>query len=182
MRILVGYASGFGATAEVAKEIAKVLSESHQVELHALGGVRSLDLYDAVVIGSSLRASRWLGGMTRFLSLFREDLANKPVAIFAVALTARTLEGSRRVLAESLPPLLERYPSVKPLSAQAFGGVLDYDRYNLVVRALMRKAAEREGWPTSGFQDYRDWQAIRAWAHELSASFSKMTSGKTVSS
>jgi menaquinone-dependent protoporphyrinogen IX oxidase len=91
------------------------------------------------------------------------------VAIFAVALTARTLDGSRRVLAESLPPLLARYPDLHPVSTQAFGGVLDYDRYNLAVRVLMRKAAEREGWPTSGFQDFRDWQAIRAWALQLSA-------------
>jgi len=45
---------------------------------------------------------------------------------------------------------------------------LDYDRYNFAVRMLMRRVAEREGWPTSGFQDYRDWQAIRAWARQIS--------------
>ena len=171
MRILVAYASGYGATAEVAKEIARLLGEAHAVEAHPLGMVRTLEAYDAVILGSSLRAGRWLGGMTRFLRRFREDLPAKRVAIFAVALTARTLDGSRRVLAESLPPLLARYPALRPVSTQAFGGVLDYDRYNLAVRAIMRKAAQREGWPTSGFQDFRDWEAIRAWAQELSALF-----------
>jgi len=122
VRVLVAYASGFGATAEIAKEIAKILAETHAVELHALSSVRSLAPYDAVVLGSSLRSGRWLGGMTRFLVRFRRDLSTRAVAIFAVSLTARSLEGSRRVLAESLPPLLARYPSLQPFATQAFGG------------------------------------------------------------
>jgi menaquinone-dependent protoporphyrinogen oxidase len=166
----------------VAKEIAKVLAECHAVEVHPLGVVRRLDTYDAVVIGSSLRAGRWLGGMTRFLQRFHEDMADKPVALFAIALTARTLEGSRRVLAESLPPLLARYPELKPFSVQAFGGVLDYNRYSLAVRAIMRAAARREGWPTSGFQDYRDWQAIRGWARELATRITRQAASSEVDS
>jgi menaquinone-dependent protoporphyrinogen oxidase len=174
MKILVAHASGFGATTEVAKEIAKILGEAHQVELLPVARVRSLEGYDAVVVGSSLRAGRWLGGLTRFVARFHRELPEKPLALFAVALTARTLEGSRRVLAESLPRLLGRYPQIRPVTTQAFGGVIDYERYNLAVRAIMRKAARDEGLPTSGFVDFRDWEAIRTWARDLSAQFSEM--------
>ncbi|NLO73695.1 MAG: hypothetical protein GX100_06235 [candidate division WS1 bacterium] len=168
MRVLIAYASGFGATAEVAKEIGKVLAESHTVEVQPMAKVQSLAPFDAVLLGSSIRAGRWLGGLPRFLQRFRRELETTPFAIFAVALTARTLEGSRRLLAESLPQLLQRFPELEPFASQAFGGVLDYDRYNLAVRMVMRRVAQSEGLPTSGLQDFRDWQAIRAWAQELS--------------
>lgn len=167
MRVLVAYASGFGTTAEVAREIADRLAHQHLVDLRTMATVRSLEPYDAVVIGSSLRAGRWLGAMNRFLSRFAKDLATKPVFIFTVALTARTREGSRRVLSENLPRLLARYPMIKPLSTEAFGGVVDYERYNLLVRGIVRKVAAEEGLPTSGIQDFRDWEAIRQWAEEI---------------
>lgn len=175
MKVLVTYASGFGATAEVAREIAQVLSQSHQVDLVPAGEVRSLEPYEAVVVGSSMRAGRWLGGLTRFLGRFHRELARRPLAFFAVCLTARTLEGSKRVLAENLPALLKRYPELHPIATVAFGGVIDFDRYNLAVRTIMRAAARQEGLPTSGFQDFRDWEAIRAWAAELGAKLSAGT-------
>ena len=167
MKILVAYVSGFGATAEVAKEIADILGRRHMVDLRTLSAVRSLESYDAVVLGSSLRAGRWLGAMNQFLHRFADELATKPVAIFTVALTARTLDGSRRVLAENLPRLLERYPRLKPMATEAFGGVVDYERYNVLLRGIMRKVALEEGLPTSGVQDFRDWEAIRRWAAEV---------------
>ena len=167
MRILVTYASGFGATAEVAKEIADLLGRRHVVEMHPLAAVRSLDRYEAVVLGSSLRAGRWLGAAPRFVSRFHEALAARPVAIFSLGLTAHTREGSRRVLRESLPKLLGRYPEIQPVATEAFGGVLNYERYNPVIRTIMRKVALQEGLPTSGFTDFRDWEAIRKWAEEL---------------
>ncbi len=167
MRVLVGYASGFGATAEVAKVIGQVLGEKHAVAVHPLGEVRSLEGYEAVVIGTSLRANRWLGGVSRFLSRFRHDLAKRPVALFCVCLTARTVEGGRRIVGESLPRLLARYPEIKPIAVEAFGGVLHFDKYNPLVRAVMRRAAAEEGLPTSGFVDYRDWETIRRWAAEV---------------
>ncbi len=176
MKILVAYVSGFGATAEVAKEIADILGRQHTVDLRTLSAVRSLEPYDAVVIGSSLRAGRWLGAMNRFLKRFAEDLASRPVAIFTVALTARTMEGSRRVLAENLPRLLERYPNLEPIATEAFGGVVDYDKYNVLVRGIMHKVAKEEGLPTSGVQDFRDWEAIRHWATELAE---KLAAGTT---
>ena len=168
MRVLVAHASGYGATQEVAKEIAGVLAHEHQVDLHPLGQVKSLEAYDAVVIGSSFRAGRWLGAMNRFLGRFQAELSRKLVVIFTVCLTARTQEGSRRVVGEFMPKLLARFPEVKPLTTEAFGGVLDFQRYSPVLRAMMRRVATQEGLPTAGLQDFRDWQAIRQWAQDLS--------------
>ena len=116
MKVLVAYVSGFGTTAGVAKEIADVLGRQHMVDLQTLSSVHSLDRYDAVVIGSSLRAGRWLGAMNKFLTRFREPLSRKPVAIFTVALTAHSQAGGRKVLAENLPRLLARYPEIKPMA------------------------------------------------------------------
>lgn len=179
MKILVAYASGYGATGEVAREIADILGRRHLVDLQPLGRVRSVDRYEAVVIGSSLRAGRWLGAMSRFVSRFHEALAERPLAVFAVALTARTREGSRRVLSEALPKLLGQYPQIKPIATEAFGGVLNYDRYNPLIRSIMRKVAAQEGLPTSGFQDYRDWEAIRQWAEKLAEQLAEADKGES---
>ncbi|HEY3397293.1 MAG TPA: flavodoxin domain-containing protein [Armatimonadota bacterium] len=167
MRILVAYVSGFGATEEVAKEIASILAHHHVVDLRPLNNVRSLDAYEAVVVGSSLRADKWLGGMFKFLSRFRTELAARPLAIFTIALTARTLDGSRRVVNESLPKLMARFPELHPVATEAFGGVLNFDKYNPVIRTIMRRVAQQEGLPTSGLSDFRDWEAIRHWAAQL---------------
>ena len=172
MKVLVAYVSGYGATAEVAKEIAQVLARDHQVEVKSAAAVKSLAPYEAVVLGSSMRTGRWLGGLPRFLGRFHRELTEKSLALFAVCLTARTLEGSRRVLSESLPRLLARHPQISPVATAAFGGVLDFERYNLALRMLMRRMAAEDGLPTSGLVDLRNWQAIREWAAALAAQLS----------
>jgi menaquinone-dependent protoporphyrinogen oxidase len=177
MKILVSYASGYGATAEVAKTIAHRLQENHEVDLVPSNKVRDLEQYDAIVIGSSLRAGRWLGTMNKFLRRYREQLIEKPLAIFTVCLEARTMDGSRRVLQEHMPRLMKPFTALAPVACEAFGGVLDFDRYNFAVRTIMRNMMAKEGMPTSGFKDYRDWESIHEWADGLVGLFS----GKTTS-
>jgi menaquinone-dependent protoporphyrinogen oxidase len=169
MNILVSYASGYGATAEVARAIAQRLGTRHQVDLLPSNQVKSLEPYDAVVLGSSLRAGRWLGTMNKFLRRFRDELMEKPLAIFTVCLEARTHEGSRRVLSEHLPRLMKPFAGLHPVATEAFGGVLDFDKYNFAIKTIMRRVMANEGLPTAGLSDFRDWEAINAWADSLEA-------------
>lgn len=73
-----------------------------------------------------------------------------------------------RIMNESLP---EYAPSVKPVSIGAFGGVIDYDRYNFVLRMVMKSVVGRGGGPTSGRHDLRDWDEIREWTMEVQRLF-----------
>ena len=66
--VLVAYASKYGATAELAEAIAERLRESGlQADCREADGVKSLDPYDAVVLGSAVYMARWRGGARKFL-------------------------------------------------------------------------------------------------------------------
>ena len=89
MKILVTYATGFGSTAEVAEAIAVCLRERDEVVVQPVHEVLSVRPYDAVVLGSPVRAGRWLRSATGFLANWESELAQKAVAYFALCLMAR---------------------------------------------------------------------------------------------
>ena len=59
-RVLVAYGSKHGSTAEIAEAIAATLREAGlQADCVKAGDVRSLEGYDAVVLGSAVYMRRW---------------------------------------------------------------------------------------------------------------------------
>lgn len=159
--MLVTYASKCGSTAEIAQDIAGILTKNgRQVDLMPAAGVSDLDGYDQVVLGSAIRMSKWLPAASDFVSRFQSELANKSTAFFTACLTLRddTPEARKEVI-DYLQTVREMF---QPDSEAFFAGRLDYDRLSLVDGVLMKYAIKApEG-------DFRDWQKIRAWAGELS--------------
>ncbi|MDX1688396.1 MAG: pentapeptide repeat-containing protein [Candidatus Promineifilaceae bacterium] len=154
-RILVAYASGSGSTAEVADVIGDVL-ESGDVAVDVLpaGDVDDVSFYSAVVLGSSIRLGRWLTSAVRFLETHQSVLSEVPVAYFTTCLTLATesAESRQKVLAY-MEPILEMAPDVEPVALGLFAGSLDPSMQLLV--------------PGGPYGDFRDWEAIRAWAEEI---------------
>ncbi len=59
-KILVTYASKYGATAEIAGKIGDVLRQAGlQVDLFSFDGVRDLAPYQAVILGSGVYIGQW---------------------------------------------------------------------------------------------------------------------------
>jgi len=58
---------------------------------------------------------------------------------------------------------------VKPVSEGLFAGALDFSKLPLTLNTLLMRAAVAFGVFPQG--DHRDWNAIQAWARELSAKF-----------
>jgi len=50
---------------------------------------------------------------------------------------------------------------------EAFGGKIDFDKLNPVMRKLMRHVLEKSGLPVDGSVDTRDWSLIEQWALSL---------------
>ena len=83
--VLVGYATRYGSTQEVAEAVAAVLRETgFAVDILPMREVRALAAYNAVVLGAPLFMFHWHKDAIRFLSQHREALTERPVAVFAL--------------------------------------------------------------------------------------------------
>ena len=165
--ILVAYATKKGSTREVAETIAVALGD-HGLEAETVPAaeVADLDPYDAVVLGSALYTGRLHRDARNFLHGHAETLARLPVAVFAMgprSLAEADVAESRKQLGRELA----KVPEVEPVSVAIFGGVLDPAQHHFPFNRM----------PAT---DARDWEAIRAWADELSAALPVRPAGPPV--
>ena len=158
--ILVGFATSYGSTKEVAETIAATLDDSGlSAGCQPLSKVRSLEGYDAVVLGAPLYMFRWHKDAKGFLSRHRQALAARPAAVFALGPFHEDAKEFQEARAQLDKELL-KYPWFRPVAIEIFGGKFDPAAlrfpYNLIP-ALKQMPAS----------DIRDWDAIRAWARGL---------------
>ena len=169
IKILVTYSSGYGATKEVCEEIAKIIAEepSFEVVLKPIDDCQKIHHYEVVIVGTSVRADRPLANTRDFFAAHYSELVHKKLALFLVCLTASSSKGQEKAKQEYLPQILSKYPQLKPISVEAFGGKIDFDRLNPVMQNLVRNVMRRVGVPDTGSLDARNWEVIRDWAVEL---------------
>ncbi len=160
--VLVGYATRYGSTREVADAVATTLRESGlAAELQPVREVRTLEGYSALVLGAPLYMFRWHKDARRFLSRHRKAITERQVAVFALGPVHEPHdENEWQDSRAQLDKELAKYPWLAPVALEVFGG--KYDPENL--RWPINLLAGNE--PTT---DIRDWEAIRAWANELAA-------------
>lgn len=161
-RILVTYATRFGSTAEVAAKIDSVLSQAGAVvDLRPVDKVRSLEAYDAVIIGSPIRGGTWTAEAAAFLEAHRSELAQLPVAYFTVCMTLREdTPETRQLVSDYHTPLLASFPEIRPVSIGMFAGRVNYATFSWLVNLMAKASAIPEG-------DWRQWTQIEDWARAL---------------
>ena len=154
MSVLVGYATRYGSTREVADAIAATLRECGlAAELQPVREVRTL--------GAPLYMFRWHKDARRFLSRHRKAITERQVAVFALGPVHDPHDESEwQDSRAQLEKELAKYPWLAPVTLEIFGG--KYDPENL--RWPINLLAGNE--PAT---DIRDWDAIRAWASDLAA-------------
>ncbi|MBZ0290981.1 MAG: flavodoxin domain-containing protein [Anaerolineae bacterium] len=166
-KILVAYASKYGATAEIAAAIANTLGENElDVKVISADAVNEVQSYDAVVLGSAVYAGHWLQGAVDFLDRFKKDLGQKPVWLFSSGPTGdgdalELLNGWK--IPEALQPTVSE---LKVRDVALFHGKIDTRKLNLAENLLVRAMRGATG-------DFRDWDAIRAWAETMVTSLVK---------
>ncbi len=168
MLVLVAYETAHGSTRETAETIADVLRElGAEVDVIRCRKVESVEGYDAVVVGAPI----WFGGFLRpartFLTTHAEALSEMPVAMFCASFSGAMEKYEKDVTEKYIPKVLKTAPSVEPVDFVSFAGVLNYPKYNVFMRQFVRALCGAGGGPTSGVTDFRDWDAIRAWATKV---------------
>ncbi len=160
-RILVAYASKAGSTGEVAKAIGQTLTVNGvTVDVCPIEAVPTVQDYQAVIVGSAIRAGKWLSAATRFVETHRSTLSRIPTAYFTCCMTLyEETEENRRKALGFMDPVRSL---VTPIAVGAFAGKLDYSKLSFLDGTMMKIMG---GGAPEG--DFRPWEAIRAWAGSL---------------
>ncbi len=167
--VLVAYATKHGATAEIANCIANVLSDAHlNVKLELADRVDDLTPYEAVVLGSAVYAGSWQKDAAHFLSAHEAALGSRQVWLFSSGPTgeedaATTMHGWR--FPEALQPLANH---IKPHDIAFFHGEIDMTKLHFTEKLIVKAMNVQTG-------DYRDWDAIRAWAGKIALELTHMS-------
>ena len=154
--ILLAYATCFGSTQQVAETITAVLRQAGlTIDVQPMQEVKSLEHYDAVVLGAAIYNAKWHPDAHQFLSQYQESLSQQPVAIFALG-PLSTSKAAMRNSRRQLDGELIKYPWLKPVALEMFAGKYDPSKPGLGFFERFVPAS-----------DHRNWDAVRAWANAL---------------
>jgi menaquinone-dependent protoporphyrinogen oxidase len=170
MTVLVAYASRHGATAGIADRIAATLRAAGvPAESRPVNDVRDIAGYDAFVIGGSAYMFHWLKDATAFVKRHRAALAEHPVWLFSSGPLGTDLvdEKGNDALEASRPKEFAQLDElIRPRGDHIFFGAWDPDAPPIGAgeQFLRLMPKSRAALPAG---DFRDWQAIDAWAAEI---------------
>jgi menaquinone-dependent protoporphyrinogen oxidase len=178
MKILVAYASKYGATKGIAERIAEGLRAAGQAaEARPMQAAGDLAGYDAFVVGSAAYIGSWLKEATEFVRSHQAVLATKPVWLFSsgpLGNEATDAQGRDQRVAAEPKEFAEFKQTINPLGLQMFFGALDPGRLGFRDRAIRTLPAGRALLPAG---DFRDWKEIDAWAASIAGALVPVPTG-----
>ena len=157
-RVLVVYGTKYGATAGIAEKIGQVLQEAGlAVDVKPAGDAGDVSSYQAVVLGSAVYIGRWRKEAVNFLKTNEQALAQQPVWIFNSGPLGEgdAAEQSGDLgFPKGLRPIAGR---IKVRDIAVFFGAVELAKLNPLERWMFKNVKSPIG-------DFRDWDAITAWA------------------
>ena len=160
--VLVTYASKYGATKEIAERIGEVLRQAGlPTDVYLVNGIRDLNPYKAVILGSAVYVGKWHKEAVEFLQTHEKILADRPVWLFSSGPTGEgdpveLVEGKR--LPPDLQPAVNR---IQPRDIAVIHGYINPDKINFIEKWAIKSLVKKP------FGDFRDWDAITSWATSI---------------
>jgi menaquinone-dependent protoporphyrinogen oxidase len=173
--VLVVYATREGQTRKVAERIATTLrSSGHAVELLDVEGRAppvDLSRFQAIAVGSPVRANGYLRSVARFVREHRPALQQTPSAFFSVGLAVLSKIADGRAQTLELVEKFMQQTGWRPRRVELIAGALPWSKYGFLVRFAMKRIVRKEGGDTDTSRDYEytDWPAVDAFAREFVA-------------
>lgn len=162
-RVLVAYGTKYGATAGIAEKIGQVLREAGlAVDVQPAGQAGDPAAFGAVVLGSAVYIGRWRKEAARYLKTHEAALAQRPVWLFNSGPLGQgnaAEQAGELGFPKSLRPIADR---IAVRDVAVFFGAVDLDRLNPLERWMLKNVKSPSG-------DFRDWDAIAAWAAGIAA-------------
>ncbi|MBN2839403.1 MAG: flavodoxin domain-containing protein [Coriobacteriia bacterium] len=158
--VLVVYGTKSGCTAGIAERIGVALGESGiTAEVKAAQDRPDPSAYDAVIVGSGVRAGMWHASVKQWLLANAPALRGKPVALFTACLTMATDPAKADEVRAYTDPLITE-TGIEPVDVGLFAGMNDPRAFSLPERLVMKAMKAPEG-------DFRDYAAVDAWTRGL---------------
>jgi menaquinone-dependent protoporphyrinogen oxidase len=157
MTVLVAYKSKHGSTQGIAERIAEKLRQlGMAAETRAVEAVEDPSSYEALVIGSAVYYGSWLKEATEWVRRNQVVLGQRPVWLFSSGPLGTEVKDAEQQPKE----MAEFQQAIRPRDEQIFFGALDHSRLSFAERMMVKAVRAPEG-------DFRDWQAIEAWAASI---------------
>lgn len=161
MKALVVYGTKTGCTTGVAEQIGRTLAEQgFSAEVVPAEKAGAASDYDAVIVGSGIRAGQWHAEAKSWLVANAASLKGMPVAFYHCCLSMAEPGKEAEVVAYA-DPLIEA-TGVKPVDIGAFAGWNEPKQFSFVERTIMKLMKAPEG-------DFRDMAAVAAWTESVAA-------------
>ena len=165
MKVLVAYASKYGATEGIARRIGETLTKQGlEVVVARCKTVEDASGYDAYVVGSATYEFNWRKAARKFVERNAELLAAKPTWLFASGPvgTEKVDKDGNDVLKGAEPKQFAKYEElIHPRGTQVFWGAYDHDKIRGADRLVVWLPGIRDLMVEG---DYREWDVIDAWA------------------
>lgn len=166
VKVLLGYASKNGSTAEIATFMGDIL-KYHELDVTVadVSTLEELGDYDVFVLGCPVYTGMWLPDMYKFIRRFTPEFNNKPIYCWMTCIRVLESDGLDHVMGNYVPHALLENLNVHQITA--FAGKLKWaevnweDRWTLSVQYDGKKDARNFN------ADHRDWNAIHLWSVKL---------------
>jgi menaquinone-dependent protoporphyrinogen oxidase len=167
-RVCIVYASTDGHTLKICERLRSLVeARGDQVALVPVEAARAacLEVADKIVVGASIRYGRYRPRVHEFVNAHAQALQAKPSAFFCVNLVARKAQRNRPETNPYVQKFL-RQVRWRPTELDVFAGKLDYPRYGIADRLLIRFIMWLTGGPTAPgtVVEFTDWDRVAAFA------------------
>lgn len=162
--VLVVYGTKTGCTKGIAEQIGTTLTAlGAAVEVVPAEDAPAAADFDAVVVGSGVRAGNWHGKAKSWVAANAEALKAKPTAFFTVGLTMADSSEKADEVRGYTDKLIET-TGVEPLDIGLFAGTCEFSKFSLPERLILKAMKAEEG-------DYRDFDAVAEWTRGVAGKF-----------
>ena len=171
-KILLVYSTSDGHTLKICHFLKQIFeNEHHQVELVSIENVGYIELmqFDKIVIGASIRYGKHSPQIYQFIRRNQPVLENKINAFFSVNLVARKPDRNRP---DTNPYVKKFLKQIKwqPGKVAVFAGKIDYPRYSMIDRQVIRAIMWITNGPTDPktVEEFTDWDQVKAFGEYIS--------------
>jgi menaquinone-dependent protoporphyrinogen oxidase len=158
-KVLVVYGTSSGCTQTLAEKVGETLAQSGaDVEVVSAKAAPAAAGYDAIVVGSGVRAGQWHKPAKEWVAANAEALRSVPVALFTCGLMIRDGE-DKAAEVRAFSKAIEDANGLTPVDVGLFAGWND-KHLSFPERAVMKLMKAAEG-------DFRDLGAVEAWSRKV---------------